>query len=146
MLEVVKKIPEVKDKIIAACAKIDNQYHDYDYSDFEFMIEKTMKFIGFKGELCEKIDLNGDYQGDYLYQIMEPTGYQTANVYANIWGYGSCSGCDAIYACNSLGDLYNCVLNFFQNLKLIITDNYWYKPKTTVSVQVYEDNKLIAKV
>ena len=55
--------------------------------------------VGSIGSIVDQEDI-GSYQGDILYLIRDGERWGIVCV-----GYGSCSGCDALQACSTLGDV-----------------------------------------
>lgn len=60
----------------------------------------------------------GDYQGDFLYVFKSHMGYGFLVV-----GYGSCSGCDMLQACETLDEVEQLRVDLFDSIKWFDTVN-----------------------
>ena len=50
--------------------------------------------IATDGTVLTKANIGDDYQGDYLFLVKKDNEYARV-----VTGYGTCSGCDALYGC-----------------------------------------------
>jgi len=76
--------------------------HEYMLSDVTY---ERLVPIATDGTVLTKADIGNGYQGDHLFLVKK--GDEYARI---VTGYGTCSGCDALYGCESWNELVKLVL------------------------------------
>lgn len=71
----------------------------------------------------------GSYQGDIVYLVKSPRRYGFLSV-----GYGSCSYCDALEACQSLEEVERVQKNIYNSIK-------WFKTLDEVKAYILSDDQ-----
>lgn len=113
---------EIEEMVLNQYPMASKYSYDLTYEDFDDIILKVFKeILGFHLTALESIDLTRDYQGDLLYVLVLNKRYSDY-VFYEVWGYGSCSGCDAVYAASDAHDVYRLVLDFAEQLRLLCVD------------------------
>lgn len=100
-------------KLIAEKVKNDNGelWDECDHKTFFSSLFEAMDFC-----VAEYIDYEGSYQGDYLIFVRD-SDVDYDGFYLCRFGYGSCSGCDSIFAAHTINDLVKIAKDLLFSLK-----------------------------
>ena len=98
---------EQSDKILGLC-KYEKYYEDDEgYFTHPYYAELINAF----GYEVVSVKDSGDYQGDYFYILRNGSSFGWL-----VFGYGSCSGCDSMQACNTPAEVLDLAMRLENNI------------------------------